>query len=89
MKLGQIEVGSNIANTCIYVASDTSPLYQILKQSLVEILHFKDLGDIVCHLVANADVLVLGVSNFNNNVPQGGYLPSYKVVFGNDNVVPL
>ena len=30
----------------LYVASGTSPLYKILKQSLLlEILHFEDLGD--------------------------------------------
>ena len=35
----------------------------------MEILHFKDLVD-TASVVTNAVVLVLGVSNFNTNVPQ-------------------
>ena len=36
----------------------------------MEILHLKDLGDTES-IVTNAVVLVLGVSNFNGNVPPG------------------
>ena len=36
----------------------------------MELLHFEDLGDTES-VVTNAVVLVLGVSNFNGNVPQG------------------
>ena len=36
----------------------------------MEILHLKDLGD-PKSIITNAVVLMLGVSNFNSNVPQG------------------
>ena len=50
-----------------YVASDTSPPYEIWRYFI-----FKDLGDTECRYAANAVVLVHGewrVSNFNSKVP--------------------
>ena len=40
--------------------------------------HFKALGDTES-IVTNAVVLVIGVSNFNGNVPQGGIYPHIKL----------
>ena len=44
----------------------------------MEILRFKDLGDTVS-VVTNAVVLVLGVSNFNTNIPPGDIYPPIKL----------
>ena len=45
----------------------------------MEILYFKEFGDTES-VVTNAVVLVLGVSNFNGNVPQGISTLVYKAV---------
>ena len=57
----------------------------------MEILHLEDLGDTE-RVITNAVVLVLGVSNFDGNVPQGGIYPHIKLycnALGIDNVMQL
>ena len=57
----------------------------------MEMLHLKDLGDTES-VVTNAVVLVVGVSNFNSNIPLGGIYPHIKLycnALGIDNVMPL
>ena len=62
----------------MYVPSDTVPVYQILKQSVMEILHFKDLGATES-VVTNTVVLVLGEWQISMAMYLRGYLPSYKI----------
>ena len=65
----------------LYVVSYTSPLYQILKQLLMETLHFKDGGGGTMYcLAANAVVLVLRECQIAIATYLRGYLPSYDVV---------
>ena len=46
----------------------------------MEILHFKDFGDIaIVVTILNAVVLVLRVSTFNANVPLGDIYPPIKL----------
>ena len=56
----------------------------------MEILHFENLGETES-VVTNAVVLMLGVSNFNGNVPHGGIyrIQLYCNILRIDNVMPL
>ena len=79
----------------MYSSTDTASVqnFRTIRQLFMEILHFKDLGDTE-NVVMNAVVLVLGVSNFNGKVPQGGIYPHIKWccnvhVCVIDNVMPL
>ena len=63
----------------MYVPSDALPLYQILKQSVMEILHLKDLRD-AYSVVMNAVVLVPGGCQIPMAMYLRGYLPICKVV---------
>ena len=70
-----------IDNFC-YVASDTSPLYQIWKQSnhyLWRYCILKIWGIQVSFGCERSCFSSRRVSNFNSKVPQGGYLPTYKI----------
>ena len=54
----------------------------------MDILHFEDLGDTES-AVTNAVVPVLGECQMSMATYLRGYLPSYKVALGIDNVMPL
>ena len=62
-----------VIDNFVYAVSDTSPLYQIWKQSDYYLwrIAFWRFGGYKCHLAANAVVLVPGESNFTSKVPPG------------------
>ena len=63
-----------------YVASDTSPLYQILKQSDNYLWRYciLKIGGYKCRLAVNTVVLVLREYQISIAMYRRGYLPTYK-----------
>ena len=82
--INECSLGVNLViDNFVYVATDSSSLYKIWKQSDHYLSYygdiaFEDLGDTECRSAVNAVVLVLREINFNSNVPQGGIYPHIK-----------
>ena len=73
-----------------YVTSVSN--FKSLRQLLMEILHFKDVGDTERHLADNAFVLVLGECQISIATYLRGIYPHIKLycnVLGIDNVMPI